>query len=78
MGCFFYLFVGLSHCPSTNLGTMAAATMLDTTKRLPSSIAFHEMGKTKKPTFAAGFFFGVVPTGIEPVTRGFSVLCSTN
>ena len=21
---------------------------------------------------------GVVPTGIEPVTRGFSVLCSTN
>ena len=37
-----------------------------------------EMGKTKKPTFAAGFFFGVVPTGIEPVTRGFSVLCSTN
>ncbi len=34
MRCFFYLFVGLSHCPSTNSGTMAAATMLDTTKRL--------------------------------------------
>ena len=25
-----------------------------------------------------GFYFKVVPPGIEPGTQGFSVLCSTN
>ena len=32
--------------------------------------------RTKKETRKSLFF--VVPTGIEPVTQGFSVLCSTN
>ena len=47
--------------------------------RLITSIARSlEEGIKRKAALLGGLSNVVVPTGIEPVTQGFSVLCSTN
>ena len=43
----------------------------------PKGYDYFDTGTRKKKRPEMSLFF-VVPTGIEPVTQGFSVLCSTN
>ena len=80
----------ISQMKSTQLLLTNNLWLCTTKKALPSGGAFFvllpncrsnhlaEWKRKKQAQHHQACFVLVVPTGIEPVTRGFSVLCSTN